>query len=126
MYIHTNIPNNYNHYYIFCARVGTSKRNYTQLDRKQKICWQQFPSTTQRNYQQNDGQFSLLPDLSQVINDEEHIWEEMFQIKQLPLAMHQKKEFKLDLQVSKILGKMRLISNTRIYQYHRFATEENC
>nr|XP_014090349.2 transmembrane channel-like protein 7 isoform X1 [Bactrocera oleae] len=102
-------------------RLGTSKRNYTQLDRKQKICWQQFPSTTQRNYQQNDGQFSLLPDLSQVINDEEHIWEEMFQIKQLPLAMHQKKEFKLDLQNA---TKLRLQGFNQLKWKHRKAWQK--
>ncbi|XP_054739156.1 transmembrane channel-like protein 7 [Anastrepha obliqua] len=102
-------------------RLGTSKRNYTQQDRKHKICWQQFPSTAPRSYQQNEGQFSLLPDLSQVINDEEHIWEEMFQIKQLPLSMHQKKEFKSDLQSA---TKLRLQGFNQLKWKHRKAWQK--
>ncbi|XP_017462476.1 PREDICTED: transmembrane channel-like protein 7 isoform X1 [Rhagoletis zephyria] len=102
-------------------RLGTSKRNYTQRDRKHKICWQQLTSTGPRNYQQNEGQFSLLPDLSQIINDEEHIWEEMFQIKQLPLSMHQKKEFKSDLQSA---TKLRLQGFNQLKWKHRKAWQK--
>ena len=41
----------------------------------------------------------MLPDLSQDLTDEERIWEEIHEIKSMPVSMAQKKELKAQLQV---------------------------
>lgn len=41
-----------------------------------------------------------MPDLSEDLNDEERIWEEIQEIKRMPVRMAQKKELKAQLQVS--------------------------
>lgn len=40
-----------------------------------------------------------MPDLSEDMNDEERIWEEIHEIKRMPVRMAQKKELKAQLQV---------------------------
>lgn len=41
-----------------------------------------------------------MPDLSENMTDEERIWEEIQEIKRMPVRMAQKKELKAQLQVS--------------------------
>lgn len=41
----------------------------------------------------------MLPDLSQDLTDEERIWEEIQEIKSMPVSMTQKKDLKAKLQV---------------------------
>lgn len=42
----------------------------------------------------------MMPDLSEDMNDEERIWEEIQEIKLMAVGMAQKKELKAQLQVS--------------------------
>lgn len=47
-----------------------------------------------------DTQVSILPDLSENVTDEERIWEEILEIKSMPVSMSEKREMKQQLQVS--------------------------
>lgn len=47
-----------------------------------------------------DVQVSMLPDLSQEISNEQTTWEEIMQIKSIPVPMVQKKEMKAKILVS--------------------------
>lgn len=47
----------------------------------------------------NDVQVAMMPDLSEDMNDEERIWEEIHEIKRMPVRMAQKRELKAQLQV---------------------------
>lgn len=59
--------------------------------------------TTQRRASAaGDVQVSMLPDLSQDISTEQVIWEEIMQIKAMPVPMMQKKEMKAKILVSLI------------------------
>lgn len=46
---------------------------------------------------------SMLPDLSENLSNEERTWEEIMQIKAMPICMSQKIQLKRQLQVSSIL-----------------------
>lgn len=41
----------------------------------------------------------MLPDLSENLSNEERTWEDIMQIKSMPISMHQKKQIKIELQV---------------------------
>lgn len=62
-------------------------------------------STTRRESDRgatpNDVHVAMMPDLSEDLNDEERIWEEILLIKKMPVRMAQKKELKAQLQVSR-------------------------
>ncbi|KAJ6628029.1 Transmembrane channel-like protein 7 [Pseudolycoriella hygida] len=55
-------------------------------------------STVRRGSQHNEVQVAMLPDLSENLTDEERIWEEIHEIKSMPVPMAQKKEMKAQLQ----------------------------
>lgn len=57
----------------------------------------QYPGATTTA---NDVQVAMMPDLSENLTDEERIWEEIHEIKSMPVPMAQKKELKAQLQVS--------------------------
>lgn len=68
----------------------TVKRARSQTDRRQ--------STFARTMQSRDIHLSMLPDLSENLSNEERSWEEIMQIKALPVPMSQKIELKARLQ----------------------------
>ncbi|XP_026501766.2 transmembrane channel-like protein 7 [Vanessa tameamea] len=68
----------------------TSKRARSQNERRQ--------STFARTTQSRDIHLSMLPDLSENLSNEERTWEEIMQIKAMPVPMNQKLEIKSRLQ----------------------------
>ncbi|CAK1595149.1 unnamed protein product [Parnassius mnemosyne] len=68
----------------------TVKRGRSQNERRQ--------STFARNTQSRDIHLSMLPDLSENLSNEERSWEEIMQIKAMPVPMAQKRELKARLQ----------------------------
>ncbi|XP_041986162.1 transmembrane channel-like protein 7 [Aricia agestis] len=68
----------------------TVKRVRSQNERRQ--------STFARTTQSRDIHLSMLPDLSENLSNEERTWEEIMQIKAMPVPMHQKLELKARLQ----------------------------
>ncbi|XP_013145786.1 PREDICTED: transmembrane channel-like protein 7 [Papilio polytes] len=68
----------------------TVKRVRSQNERRQ--------STFARTTQSRDIHLSMLPDLSENLSNEERSWEEIMQIKAMPLPMGQKREIKARLQ----------------------------
>ncbi|KAL3285052.1 hypothetical protein HHI36_019178 [Cryptolaemus montrouzieri] len=80
-------------------------RRQTTLRSRRESTIHRRASTTQ------DVQVSMLPDLSENISNEQTIWEEIMQIKTMPIPMGQKKELK-----SKILNQ----PNLRLQGYEQF------
>ncbi|XP_037951671.1 uncharacterized protein LOC119682480 isoform X2 [Teleopsis dalmanni] len=81
-------------------RLGTCRRiQRDSKDTKPNKYWQPIPTTKRNTYKNNELQNSLLPDLSEVLTDEGRIWEEILQIKLIPVPMEQKKELKIKLQL---------------------------
>ncbi|XP_068624500.1 transmembrane channel-like protein 7 [Battus philenor] len=68
----------------------TVKRCRSQNERRQ--------STFARTTQSRDIHLSMLPDLSENLSNEERSWEEIMQIKAMPVPMGQKRELKARLQ----------------------------
>ncbi|XP_063835266.1 transmembrane channel-like protein 7 [Ostrinia nubilalis] len=68
----------------------TVKRARSQNERRQ--------STYARTTQSRDIHLSMLPDLSENLSNEERTWEEIMQIKAMPVPMIQKRELKARLQ----------------------------
>lgn len=68
----------------------TVKRARSQNERRQ--------STYARTTQSRDIHLSMLPDLSENLSNEERTWEEIMQIKAMPVPMNQKRELKTNLQ----------------------------
>lgn len=80
-------------------------RRHTTLRSRRDSTVNRRTSTTQ------DVQVSMLPDLSENISNEQSIWEEIMQIKTMPIPMAQKKELK-----AKILNQ----PNLRLQGYEQF------
>lgn len=57
-------------------------------------------TTYRRTSAAGDVQVSMMPDLSQDYNTEQTTWEEIMQIKAMPVSMAQKKEMKAKILVS--------------------------
>lgn len=57
-------------------------------------------STFRRQSCANDVQVSMLPDLSENLSNEQTMWEEIMQIKAMPVSMAEKRDMKAKLQVS--------------------------
>nr|XP_032524575.1 transmembrane channel-like protein 7 [Danaus plexippus plexippus] len=68
----------------------TVKRVRSQNERRQ--------STYARTTHSRDVHLSMLPDLSENLSNEERTWEEIMQIKAMPVPMNQKREIKAKLQ----------------------------
>ncbi|CAB3247219.1 unnamed protein product [Arctia plantaginis] len=68
----------------------TVKRARSQNERRQ--------STYARTTQSRDIHLSMLPDLSENLSNEERTWEEIMQIKAMPVPMNQKRDLKARLQ----------------------------
>ncbi|KAI5633425.1 TMC domain-containing protein [Phthorimaea operculella] len=72
------------------ARTTTVKRARSQNERRQ--------STYARTTQSRDNHLSMLPDLSENLSNEERTWEEIMQIKAMPVPMAHKRDLKTQLQ----------------------------
>ncbi|KAI8433575.1 hypothetical protein MSG28_015596 [Choristoneura fumiferana] len=99
-------------YYYFTAT--TVKRVRSQNERRQ--------STYARTTQSRDHHLSMLPDLSENLSNEERTWEEIMQIKAMPVPMNQKRELKARLQNA---TKLRLVGLEQLQWrqrkvWHRF------
>ncbi|KAF2882572.1 hypothetical protein ILUMI_23589 [Ignelater luminosus] len=83
-------------------RAATIKRIRTSTDtktfRRQTSSRSRRESTTRRASTAADVQVSMLPDLSENLSNEQRTWEEIMQIKALPVSMAQKREMKAKLQ----------------------------
>ncbi|KAI8433573.1 hypothetical protein MSG28_015594 [Choristoneura fumiferana] len=96
------------------ARTTTVKRVRSQNERRQ--------STYARTTQSRDHHLSMLPDLSENLSNEERTWEEIMQIKAMPVPMNQKRELKARLQNA---TKLRLVGLEQLQWrqrkvWHRF------
>lgn len=77
---------------------GTNKgtnRKYNSKSRKES-------TVTRRTSTTGDVQVSMLPDLSEMRANEQTAWEEVMQLKALPIPMCQKKEMKAKILVCRL------------------------
>ncbi|XP_014478562.1 PREDICTED: transmembrane channel-like protein 7 [Dinoponera quadriceps] len=84
------------------SRVATAKRirNDTKTTLRRRTSTRSRGTTTSRRMSTNihDAAVSTLPDLSENLSNEERTWEEIMQIKAMPLRMSQKIQLKNQLQ----------------------------
>lgn len=59
----------------------------------------------------HDAAVSMLPDLSENLSNEESTWEEIMQIKTMPVCMAQKIQLKKQLQVNICISQKNVINN---------------
>jgi transmembrane channel-like protein len=90
------------------TRVATTRRNRsnnvnnttTKTATKRRSSQQNHHHHShQQQHHQQEVHVSMLPDLSENLTDEEKIWEEIQEIKAMPVPMAQKREMKSQLQV---------------------------
>ncbi|XP_055705187.1 transmembrane channel-like protein 7 [Phlebotomus papatasi] len=95
--IATLLPSKQNRY-ATTRRVRQGQQENRTSRRRQSVTATRRSSTF-RGFQQNqEVQVAMLPDLSENLTDEERIWEEIHEIKSMPVSMAQKKEMKAQLQ----------------------------
>ncbi|XP_066585313.1 transmembrane channel-like protein 7 isoform X2 [Prorops nasuta] len=84
------------------SRIATTKRicNDVRTTLRRRASTRSHGTTTARRMSMNiqDAAVSMLPDLSENLSNEEHIWEEIMQIKAMPVCMAQKIQLKNQLQ----------------------------
>ncbi|XP_076619664.1 transmembrane channel-like protein 7 [Colletes latitarsis] len=84
------------------SRVATAKRirNDTKTTLRRRTSTRSRGTTTSRRMSTNihDTAVSMLPDLSENLSNEERTWEEIMQIKAMPICMAQKIQLKNQLQ----------------------------
>ncbi|XP_031835639.1 transmembrane channel-like protein 7 isoform X2 [Nomia melanderi] len=84
------------------SRVATAKRirNDTKTTLRRRTSTRSRGTTTSRRMSTNvhDAAVSMLPDLSENLSNEERTWEEIMQIKAMPICMTQKIQLKNQLQ----------------------------
>ncbi|CAL1685459.1 unnamed protein product [Lasius platythorax] len=84
------------------SRVATAKRirNDTKTTLRRRTSTRSRGTTTSRRMSTNihDAAVSMLPDLSENLSNEERTWEEIMQIKAMPVCMSQKIQLKNQLQ----------------------------
>ncbi|XP_076237397.1 transmembrane channel-like protein 7 [Calliopsis andreniformis] len=84
------------------SRVATAKRirNDTKTTLRRRTSTRSRGTTTSRRMSTNihDAAVSMLPDLSENLSNEERTWEEIMQIKAMPICMAQKIQLKNQLQ----------------------------
>ncbi|GJQ77862.1 hypothetical protein Trydic_g16115 [Trypoxylus dichotomus] len=92
----TLLPSKQNRAYatIKMRQSGTSTRTY----RRQTSSKSRRESTARRASTNAEVHVSMLPDLSKSIPNEQTAWEQIMQIKELPISMSEKKKMKSDIQ----------------------------
>lgn len=88
-------------YFIFCIATAKRIRNDTKTTLRRRTSTRSRGTTTSRRMSTNihDAAVSMLPDLSENLSNEERTWEEIMQIKAMPVCMAQKIQLKNQLQV---------------------------
>ncbi|KAJ8876070.1 hypothetical protein PR048_023978 [Dryococelus australis] len=100
------------------SRVATSKRTRGEVKptlRRRTSTRSRYASTARRPSAAHDIHVAMLPDLSENLSNEERTWEEIMQIKAMPVSMTQKKELKAKLQSA---TKLRLQGYEQ-FKYHQ-------
>ncbi|PSN50086.1 Transmembrane channel-like protein 7 [Blattella germanica] len=85
------------------SRAATSKRVRGEVKptlRRRTSTRSRYASTARRASAAHDVHVAMLPDLSENLSNEERTWEEIMQIKAMPVSMSQKKEMKAKLQTA--------------------------
>ncbi|GAB0099050.1 Transmembrane channel-like protein [Sergentomyia squamirostris] len=96
--IATLLPSKQNRY-ATTRRVRPGQMDNRTNRRRQSVTATRRTSTFRGVQQHNqEVQVAMLPDLSENLTDEERIWEEIHEIKSMPVSMVQKKEMKAQLQ----------------------------
>ncbi|KAK7790181.1 hypothetical protein R5R35_002954 [Gryllus longicercus] len=83
------------------SRAATAKRVRGEVKptlRRRTSTRSRYHSTSRRASTTADVHVAMLPDLSENLSNEERTWEEIMQIKAMPVSMAQKKELKAKLQ----------------------------
>lgn len=86
-----------------CLKLATTKRvraTDTRTLRRRTSTRNRRESSARRASTTHDVQVAMMPDLSENLSNEQTTWEEIMQIKAMPVPMGQKKELKAKLQVS--------------------------
>ncbi|KDR10638.1 Transmembrane channel-like protein 7, partial [Zootermopsis nevadensis] len=85
------------------SRAATNKRVRGEVKptlRRRTSTHSRYSSTARRASVAHDVHMAMLPDLSENLSNEERTWEEIMQIKAMPVSMTQKKEMKAKLQTA--------------------------
>ncbi|KAI4478729.1 hypothetical protein M0804_011757 [Polistes exclamans] len=102
------------------SRVATAKRicNDTKTTLRRRTSTRSRGTSTARRMSTNihDAAVSMLPDLSENLSNEERTWEEIMQIKSMPVSMTQKIQLKNQLQSA---TKLRLQGFDQLKWQHR-------
>uniref|UniRef100_A0A1B0GI38 Uncharacterized protein n=1 Tax=Lutzomyia longipalpis TaxID=7200 RepID=A0A1B0GI38_LUTLO len=97
--IATLLPSKQNRY-ATTRRVRQGQLDNRTSRRRQSATATRRSSTFRAGQHNQEVQVAMLPDLSENLTDEERIWEEIHEIKSMPVSMAQKKEMKAQLQVA--------------------------
>ncbi|XP_059608527.1 transmembrane channel-like protein 7 [Phlebotomus argentipes] len=119
--IATLLPSKQNRY-ATTRRVRPGQNDNRTSRRRQSVTGPRRTSTF-RGAQIQEVQVAMLPDLSENLTDEERIWEEIHEIKAMPVTMGQKKEMKAQLQNA---TKLRLQGFDQIKWQRRKAWQQLC
>uniref|UniRef100_A0A1L8DET4 Putative transmembrane channel-like protein 7 n=2 Tax=Nyssomyia neivai TaxID=330878 RepID=A0A1L8DET4_9DIPT len=95
--IATLLPSKQNRY-ATTRRVRQGQQDSRTNRRRQSVTATRRSSTFRAGQPNQEVQVAMLPDLSENLTDEERIWEEIHEIKSMPVSMAQKKEMKAQLQ----------------------------
>nr|CAD7404567.1 unnamed protein product [Timema cristinae] len=85
------------------SRAATTKRVRGEVKptlRRRTSTRSRYNSTARRPSAAHDVHVAMMPDLSENLSNEERTWEEIMQIKAMPVGMTQKKELKAKLQTA--------------------------
>lgn len=91
---------NISKYFYVLATNKRVRQTDTKSLRRRTSTRPRRESTFRRQSCANDIQVSIMPDLSENISTEQTMWEEIMQIKAMPVSMAHKREMKVKLQVS--------------------------
>lgn len=88
-------------YVLHITATAKRIRNDTKTTLRRRTSTRSRGTTTSRRMSTNvhDVAVSMLPDLSENLSNEERTWEEIMQIKAMPVCMAQKMQLKNQLQV---------------------------
>lgn len=104
---------------MFDAATAKRIRNDTKTTLRRRTSTRSRGTTTSRRMSTtiHDAAVSMLPDLSENLSNEERTWEEIMQIKAMPVCMSQKIQLKNQLQVCRkvCLSVIKLIRLVIIY-----------
>lgn len=89
-------------FYLSEATTKRARPTDTRTLRRRTSTRNRRESSARRQSTTHDVQVAMMPDLSENLSNEQTTWEEIMQIKAMPVPMIQKKELKAKLQVNTI------------------------